>query len=267
MSAIIPSYIAKIARAEKHLIELDAEIERYCSSHPYAVGERMEGKKKPRLVRFLHFTASPANTDIPIIAADAIYNLRSSLDHLMSALAAPKKRSSVIFPVFFEGVWEPTLAGENTERAKQRSRWASDTATIADGAITVLKSLQPPETGWQETDVGLLRLINLLSNRDRHEKLPIIAPGLTSCTVRYETTGGEVKTERASIPQGNVLQDEAEIAGFPDDAVNVQIDGVPLVAINVTHEERYVPLPAKLQGLARYISEVVVPSLVPYVRP
>src|SRR5438270_1713262 len=122
--AVVPSFVAKVARAKKHLVDLEAEIDRYATGKPYAVCDPVKRKKKTRR---LVFTRDPANTDIPLIAADAIYNLRSSLEHLMGALVVRGKRRSVMFPIFFQGVWEPGPPGENKERRKLRSRWASDT--------------------------------------------------------------------------------------------------------------------------------------------
>src|SRR4051794_33023831 len=119
MPAIVPSYVAKVTRAKQHLIDLEAEIERYALRKPYTVRERIEGKKK-RKVRRLAFTEDPANTDIPIIAADVIYNLRSGLDHLMASLAPSARRSSVMFPVFWQGVWDAPIEGENEQRLKDR---------------------------------------------------------------------------------------------------------------------------------------------------
>src|SRR4051812_19688648 len=119
---VIPSYIAKLARAKKHLGDLEEEVRRFGDTHPYEVREAVvaaDGRK----VRRITFTGSPANTDIPLIAADAIYNLRSALDHLMSALVTSKHRSSAVFPVYFAGVWEEAASGENVRRAKQRRRW------------------------------------------------------------------------------------------------------------------------------------------------
>ncbi|HEY2536828.1 MAG TPA: hypothetical protein VGI24_07595 [Solirubrobacteraceae bacterium] len=227
---------------------------------------RVEGKKKPRTVRRLVFTADPADTDIPIITADVIYNLRSSLDHLMSALVAKKDRSSAMFPIYFDGVWEAIVPGENQQRVKERTRWASDIKTLPDAAIAVLQRLQPPEDGWDNTDANLIQLVNRLSNRDRHEKLPTIAPGLLELTVRFKLPDGKRRTKRAPIPPGSVLEDKAQIADIPDGAVDVKIEGVPLVAIDIAHEVRYVPLPAKLDAAARFIEERVIPSLSPFVR-
>src|SRR2546422_551282 len=138
MATITPSYVAKLSRAEKHLIDLEAEIHRYASAEPYTVSEGVEGKKE-RKVHRLAFTTDPANTDIPIIAADALYNLRSCLDHLMNSLIAPEDRGKAMFPIFFEGVWEPPVKGENKQRVKERARWASDVKALPDDAIAILK--------------------------------------------------------------------------------------------------------------------------------
>jgi hypothetical protein len=148
---IVPSFIAKISRAKKHLIDLESEIGRFAAMDPYAVSEGVEGKKK-RKVRRLVFTADPANTDIPIITADVIYNLRSALDHLMSSLVAPKDRGSAMFPIFFEGVWQAIVPGENEQRIKDRQRWASYIKTLPDVAVTVLKAMQPPDLGAEHPE-------------------------------------------------------------------------------------------------------------------
>ena len=84
MATTTPSYVAKLSRAEKHLIDLETEIDRYPSTEPYTVEEGVEGKRE-RKVHRLAFTAEPANTDIPMTAADVLYNLRSCLDGLKCA--------------------------------------------------------------------------------------------------------------------------------------------------------------------------------------
>lgn len=54
--------------------------------------ERIQDKKKTN-TRTLVFTSDPANTDIPIILADAIYNLRAALDHLIMSPLVPSKQA------------------------------------------------------------------------------------------------------------------------------------------------------------------------------
>ncbi len=261
-----PSYAAKIARAKEHLIDLQVTVNDYADTHPYTVSERIEGKKNPRKVRRLAFTASPADTPIPIIAADVIYNLRSALDHLMSALVAPKDRGSAMFPIFFQGVWEAIVPGENQQRIKERMRWASDIKTLSDDAITVLKGLQPADTAPDDPQTNLLRFINRLSNRDRHEKLPVLGTGLTHIHVSVTRPDGETLEGVGVRSDEAALQDNAEIHNIPDDAVKVQINGVPLVAIEGQVQGSYIEIPLWLVNAAAYIDVQVIPALAPYVQ-
>jgi hypothetical protein len=91
-TAVVPSYLSKLSRAEKHLVDLKEAIDAYAASKPYAASKGFEGKKQ-KVVHRLVFKADPANTDIPIIATDVIYNLRSGLSHLMSRLVGNKERN------------------------------------------------------------------------------------------------------------------------------------------------------------------------------
>jgi hypothetical protein len=97
MTTVVPSFVAKVARAKEHLIELESVVDAYKDSRPYTVRQLIDDKGKRKPWR-LEFTADPANTDIPIVAADVIYNLRSSLDHLMAALVRPKRQAASCFP-------------------------------------------------------------------------------------------------------------------------------------------------------------------------
>ncbi len=269
MTAIVPSYLAKLARAEKHLVDLKAEIGRYASTKPYTVRDRIEGKKQRKTYR-LAFTTDPANTDIPILAADAIYNLRSGLDHLMSALVAKKDRNSAMFPIYFQGVWDVAPPGENEQRIKDRARWASDTRTVKSDAIAVLKKLQPADDARNVDEPSVLRLINRFSNRDRHEKLPVVATGLSEVLVGWKLPDGTPQAGYAVLDTArSFLKNNANLR-VPDGAMDVQVKGVPVVAIGVGDDElgvtRHLELPGGLEHAARYIRNEVIPKLAPYVR-
>jgi len=262
---IVPSYVAKVTRAKEHLIDLKSAVDQYTASDPYAMSERVEGKKKRR-VRRLAFTEDPANTEIPIIAADVIYNLRSSLDHLMSALVANKDRGSAMFPIFFDGVWEAIVPGENQQRVKERTRWASDIKTLPDGAVALLKQLQPTDGSGNDTEVNMLTLVNRLSNRDRHEKLPVVAAGMRYMIVRYTLPDGTARVGKGIPDADSIFQDQAKL-DIPDHTMNVEIKGIPVVAISVGNEQRYIEIPDRLGVAVRYIEEQIVPRFIPFVRP
>lgn len=264
---IVPSFVAKVARAKEHLIDLEAEIGRYAARHPYTVRETIQGKKK-RKVRRLVFTADPANTNIPIIAADAIYNLRSALDHLMSSLVPSDRRASVMFPVFFQGVWDPPVPGESNQRGKDRERWESTIKTLPAAAVAVLKSLQPPDASAYGEDSDILKIVNALSNTDRHTKLPVVASGLRDMRLQFTQPDGTVRHAIANPEPFHVFTDHAEIHDLPYNAMDMQIQGVPVVAIGLGHEKerRYIEIPDKLTHAAKLIEDRVIPALTPHVR-
>jgi hypothetical protein len=263
-TVIVPSFVAKIARAKKHLVDLETAVDAYAARKPYTVAETLQGKRK-RKVRRLAFTADPANTDIPIIAADAIYNLRSSLDHLMAMLVPASRRRSVMFPVFWEGVWEPGVPGENEQRRKDRNRWNSCVKTLPNAAVAFLKTLQPPDDAGEGDEANLLEVVNRLSNRDRHQKLPVIAAGMRGVAVRFTRPDGK-QVMGMGVPEPNsVFTDQAEL-DIPQDAVDVEIAGIPLIAIRVGQQNRHIEIPEKLTVAARVIEETIIPKLGQYVR-
>jgi hypothetical protein len=262
MTAIVPSYVAKANRAEKHLIDLEAEIERYAARKPYTV-RTVEGKKQ-RKVRRLVFTADPANTDIPIIVADVVYNLRSALDHLMGAMHPRSRRTHVMFPIFFKGIWKAGPEGENLERTEQRMRWNTSVRGLPDEAIAYLKRLQPPDSTGDDRQFNRLVVINRLSNRDRHEKLPVVAAALRSVAVTVTMPDGDRKLG-AATPRLDFFENKAEITGVPYPALDVEIDGAPVIVIRTSQKDANIEIPAELSESLKMV-RAITERLVPYVR-
>jgi hypothetical protein len=267
MSAVVPSYLAKLSRAEKHLIELHEAISKYAASQPYTVRQGIEGKKQKTIHR-LAFTAEPANTDIPIIMADVVYNLRSALDHLMACLVANKDRSSVMFPIMYQGVWDAAVPGEDKQRCKLRERWSHDTGTLGPPALAILKGLQPREDTGNDTERERLQVLNSLSNRDRHEKLPVTVSGLSDFTITLKQPNGQLYK---GLPNGTVdfAKDNARIQ-IPEDSVNVKIKGTPLIVIRVGEDKagrgRYLRLPDFLDEALPFFKADIIMPLIPYVQ-
>lgn len=275
MSSIVPSYIAKVARAQRHLVDLKAAIDDFAGSHPYHVTTTLiESKNNPRTVRKLEFTSDPENTDIPILAADLLHNLRSGLDHLMTALVERRARGHVYFPIYFQGVWEPGPPGENAARAKDRSRWATDTRTVAPGALAILKDLQPPD-GGNDQEANMLRVLNTLANTDRHQRLPIVARGLRKATVQWTNPYGS--TVRSPLERRDFLTaEQAEIKGIPSQAVDVKIYGEVIVTIRYRVDNgvpKHIEIPGSfdrlilvLKGGPELALPGVIPDLLPFVQ-
>jgi len=269
MTELIPSYLLKINRAKKHLADLEAAVAKYQDGHPYEAYQTAE-KRKP--VWRMRFTSSPANTQIPIIAADLVYNLRSGLDHLAAALVPSSFASHVAFPVFRPGIWEPPVEGENRELADARGRWNTYTRKMPPGAVAILRDLQPDQDVTHR--VHHLVLVNRLSNTDRHTKFPVFASGLKHPAA---TIGDEHGLKFGSLNIRNVpegyggafLEDGGEIA-FPE--LNrvprtVELHGEPTIIIRLTNDQGNIPVPDAFANSINYIENEVTRQLLPYIRP
>lgn len=268
--SLVPSFIAKLSRAEKHLADLQVAIHEYGAGppHPYAVRKRIE---REREVYRLEFSRSPANTDIPLIATDAIYNMRSSLEHLIAALAAAKDRDRLTFPIYWRGVWDPDIEGENRRRRKARHVWRAIEAALAPEAVTHLKRLQPPDDAGDDEEDHDLRILNRLSNTDRHSKLPVAAAGLRDLTMDWQFKDGTSQVGIGTVNPGSFLEDGAEVTKPPEDAVGVEAQGSPLVVIRLREKSKERPsvniiLPDELTRTTGWIRREVVMPLLPYVR-
>jgi hypothetical protein len=183
----------------------------------------------------------------------------------MAGLVAPKERDSVMFPIFWLGVWDSPIPGENADRLKQRERWASVAAKVPDGALAVLKRLQPPDGAGPEGELNCLRALNWLSNTDRHSKLPVMAAGLQDVYAGYERPGGTRGVGKGQVRPGSFVEDDAEVRNIPTDAMKVQVLGTPVVVVRTAIADRNLELPESLVDTLRVIREHVVPPLIPYV--
>jgi hypothetical protein len=262
-NSLVPSFLAKVSRAKKHLADLEAAVEQYRAGHPYGAVECVENKKK---VWRLRFSASPENTQIPIIAADLTYNLRSSLDHLAAALVPASHASHVAFPIFWPDVWGSPVPGENEQLAKDRSRWNTYTRRMRPEAVAILRKLQPDQDVTFR--VHHLLAINRLSNTDRHTKFPVFAVGLKNPVGKVDGKLGKLNIP-GGVPEGyhdSFLEADSEI-GFPqlkEPPAHVEVEGIPIVIIRFTEEQGNVEIPDTFTNAINFIETEVVAPLIPY---
>jgi hypothetical protein len=255
---IIPSCLLKLERAEKHLVDFEQEISAFCDSHPYAVRDGMEGKRK---VHRLHFS-SRIDPRVFLIASDFLYNIRSALEHLACSLVPKSQWSHVGFPIFWHGVWDDPKPGENQERLDARQRWNTYVRFMDDGAVAILKTLQPRD-GARDTDLDMhyLGILSRLSNTDRHKDLAIYALGLKEITVTYDVAPNSFIWRPLDADVNKVMHDGTELP-VPPNAVNVQIEGRPIVAIRVTKPKGEVIVPAHFRAaFPKYRDQIIIPLL------
>lgn len=265
MTDLIPSYMRKIKRADAHLADLKEAIDAWAGHHPYEV--RITSYRK-RDAFHLAFTEDPINTDISIIAADLVYNLRSGLDHLAAALAPPKDRDSVYFPVFFNGVWEPAAATDTGQQRKERGRWQTITRNMKPAAVALLREMQPADPPRDDRRTPVLVMLNRLSNTDRHRQLPVFAKALRAPATKWDDAdgthvSGDPRTHDTSV----VLEDGAELKGLPRGATNVHIMGQPVVAVRVSAggQMSTLELPDSLERAIAVVREYVVAPLMVHI--
>jgi hypothetical protein len=238
----------------------------WADTHPYEVRTTHYRNRDAYHLRF----APGVPPEIAAIAADAAYNLRSGLDHLMGALVPSTQRDSVYFPIYFQGVWEDASPGENEERTKARGRWKSDTSKLRSEVVAILKGLQPTENrGQQPRLINTFKGLNLIANKDGHQELPLVFSGLQGLRVIWTDAQGNhhigpADTGDPSIDQ-KVAEDGAELI-LPKRAVDVHVAGAPVVAIAISPQEGAIQIPDFFDlALGAYRDRAVGP-LAPYVR-
>lgn len=259
MVAIEPSYFAKLRRAEHHLGELTDAVANYATTHPYTFELLGDGRGR------LTFTASPENTEIPIIAADVIYNLRSALDHLMAALVPANRERSVYFPILFDGVWDEPVDREDEGTKRDRKRWTTYVKGAHPQAVEILKGMQPSlDESASDPTVNFLVALNRMAVRDRHTRLPVVAPTLANYTVTVRRDSDGARSTGWGDAPGALHQD-GEMTGLPAGIVDARIRGETVVAVQIG-DLGYLRLPDSLATGLHVCRERVVAPLIPFVR-
>lgn len=189
MTDLLGDYERKRGRAMRHF---------YCLRK--AVEDFAEIDRKPILGEFNPDTSEYVfdvrvegiNPDWPLILGDSIYNFRASLDYLITALiesTGNTEHSRSEFPIYVESRkvswqdldqwWEDDPAGRIKGQLKG----------TPVGTKAALKKLQPFD-GWPNLDPTShpLFALNVLSNRDKHRRLNVLAQ---RASVAFVDTSGE----------------------------------------------------------------------------
>lgn len=177
-----------------------------------------------------------------MIAGDFIGNLRSSLDHLawdLAGIGTKKRSSDICFPVF--GKDSPHTQAKITEA----------TAGIPSPAITIMKSLQPYNSGQAYKSDHLWRL-NFLWNTNKHR---LIGLHSLNSDVIFEVARGVAVEERK-------IEDRT-IVTIPLVAKDkVRFNPRPNITVLFGDEERGIKLTIQdLRDIYEFVGLKVMPSL------
>ncbi len=251
----------RLARAEKHLKELEALIGKYVDSKPYTVAERFEPKRREYVYR-LERIKEP-DDEIAVVIGDVLHSLRSILNYCMAGIVPSSRRSKTQFPIFTEDPFrrEPGSRRYVERKPDRRRTWNSWVKGADPQAIAVVKAAQPFKTAPPGLDT-YLSLLNALNNADKHSRLTAISDGVSNLAHLVMDLSGNF------VHQGMqwdfaVLQDGTEIYRSPT-RVQVQIDYRARVGIEI-RQGKHFPV-GELLSLIEEVREYVVKPLTPYFR-
>jgi hypothetical protein len=181
------SWRLKFQRAEKHFHDLQGALGLPIGRHEYPVAEELnaEGEYDYRLALPEH----PLNEEIPLIAGDILFNIRSGLDHLFSALISGDDKARAQFPIFTDNPLEIDQTTGKYLRPWAKGAWLAQTTGVP---LLILAGVVMLQSFYQARQVGIaaqhhsLAVLATLQNADKHEKLTFIGPVLNKTLVTVE---------------------------------------------------------------------------------
>jgi hypothetical protein len=246
-------FFRKLVRAKYHFNKLEEIVGEYTATDPYKVCHHVEGQ--PQVERWsLRITEQPP-TDIAYILGEFLYNVRAGLDYLAAALVINEQsRDRCYYPILQRRVWEiprGTKEEEQRLRAGRRS-WEFVTANFDPAVVAIFQETHPPDKAPSRSEqMHPLRILQLLSNADRHRNLPVLTAGVAKESMRVKVTyaGGATQmlepapadgAGRGAFPDGAVID-------TPPGVVNVEVTGPVVVVVPVGSEWSNVVIPGDMR--------------------
>ena len=163
-------------------------------------------------------------------------------------------------------MWHPQLPAQvrGIHRGGQRG--------MASEALALIEYEQPYNvqnrtSNVRPDSVEALFALNALQDADKHRSLAVLVAGISDPKVQV-TGGGETfgTVSPTYIEPGELLISYDEFGNrVPYNEVNVEVRGVPHVAVNVSQRANYELLNVA-QGILGRVRARVIPSLEPYAR-
>lgn len=262
MTDELPSWQLKIARAEKHLGELQDVVQAYLDGHYY--GPRLIPPiltENPTHWRFVLDITKAPDPQIAIVLGDFLFNVRSALDHIAVAIAPPDRQRSVSFPILAEPL--------DDEKEREFRRRTKD---MPGAAIAIIEEQQPynmrlrnPQSKSYSMDP--LEALSVLQNADKHRSLAVLVAGLTHpfakifwpnegvghMSPKYIAAGDDVFTYK---DVGNQIR---------FDEVECEVRGNPKLSVRVDGQDDF-ELATVTRGILERVRDKVIPRLEPFAR-
>ncbi len=225
----------KLKWASKHVDLLDDMIRRHAEMRGYEVVPEVDTERN--VCRFRLRAHFPIFLDAGLEVGEALYQLRSCLDHLVWQLAkSPSEKNQ--FPI---------LAMPDPDRF---NRW---THSVPDPAKKVIERFQPYK--WEDFHESLLWALNELSRWDKHR---IITPTIGKMNIPSDVPGLTMLKRGSADDQDVVAEGPIELC-TGEQAGKLFTFGISLQVGDFGSFSIH-----SLRGMHDYISGTVLPAFEPF---
>jgi hypothetical protein len=217
----------KIQRSLKHLDELHATIGASIENDPYVVTFGRDAKP-PWRTGHLYLKDAPT-TLWGVILGDALYEMRSTLDHLVYRLSTlkenDKRRRNLQFPIFEQRnqYWEPR---EGANGAALPSARDTMLCGVDEAHRKVIDDVQPFEVDPKHPNLVVLARLSAMNNRDKHRLVNVTGVMISQPQIIVTPEGGNQHEIKVKKVGGKTFQPGAEIfrfRTFPDPEARVSV--------------------------------------------
>jgi hypothetical protein len=197
------SWRSKVERAEHHLRDFEGRIGPVKDKRAYPVSERLETEDQERIYVFRIDIPEPDDPLLPIIAGDLMFNLRSALDHLATAMVPEAQRTrKTAFPIFRDDIDQLDPLTNKHLHSEARVRWEAITKGFPEGAMPIVKQVQPYRhlREGRNPEYAAMALLGAFQNADKHSRLAFVLHGLKEPIIWFNV-GPTRRKVRARLPR------------------------------------------------------------------
>jgi hypothetical protein len=211
MSLPLDGCWAKIERANENIKNLETEIATLVQPDPYVAAGNVNHQRKECI---FVAKAKPIPLRLSVLVGEIIQHLRSSLDHVIWALALQRHampHPRIGFPICL------------TEKKFEEAKKAGIINGISGNAQTIVEHLQPYRSAnWRTTASDTpLRIIHDLNNTDKHRLLAVVISAV------YVTN-----TIHFSGKMGNTAVAQIVPEQWADLLLRTELDGTKILTVH-----------------------------------
>jgi hypothetical protein len=225
---------AKLARSQEHAQTLKNEIRTWMDRSPYSVTTQANADST-RYSIFLRVNEEPQLQRWTLIFADALHNLRSSLDYLVYAIAVYESSSNP--PPYERRLQFPIEDNGPDFDESVRTRRLGD---ISDPVRTIFKSVQPYNRPHPELP-PLLAILRKLTNSDKHRLLRLAFAAIAKGNIGFKSTTSQDDRNWRAFPHSGEVKDGTEIFAMACDRPSPDMEYERTefeIVVTVGHDKR-----------------------------